>query len=59
MVLKLKTSLIMFAVNSHIKKLLSKHFENNSEQIERNSLDQISFFSLPFFGLKSEQMKMN
>ena len=45
-------------VNSHIKKFLAKYFENNSEQIERNSLDQISFFSLPFFGSKSEQMKI-
>ena len=45
-------------VNSNIKKFLAKHFENNSEQIERNSLDQVSFFSLPFFGRKSGQMKI-
>ena len=45
-------------VNSHIKKFLTKHFENNPEQIERNSFEQISFFSLPFFGPKSEQMKI-
>ena len=44
-------------VNSNIKKFLAKHFENNSDQIERNSLDQVSFFSLPFFGPKSGQMK--
>ena len=45
-------------VDSHIKKFLAKHFENNPEQIERNSLDQISFFSLHFFGPKSVQMKI-
>ena len=48
-------------VNSHIKKFLAKHFENYSEQIERNSFDQICFFSLLFFGpnfLKSMVLKL-